>query len=254
MQVNLEIKDVGIECHSRELDMPRMLAFAPEYHGGVLLIDEVNIALADARRAMANQNLAADDVGQMLRKSQNALLYTCIHEMFVDSRIRDMTDIFVQTKDKALTPEGLSTRKPPGEDFSWEVYDMTGKLTGTKYSESHETIKSTFHGRWVWGLIDSHQRQERTKVQVSDLGLEASIGVSKDPAIQKQIDTWAWIGDVAIKLMQEGRDEIYPYELWDELGIKQKGLSVSKVQSQLGKYGIRRNNMRGVYEINSFKL
>ena len=48
------IKGGRVEYHSQELDMPKFLRFATEYKGGVFYIDEINVALADARRSMSS--------------------------------------------------------------------------------------------------------------------------------------------------------------------------------------------------------
>jgi hypothetical protein len=151
-----------VHYESQPLDIDRLLDYDPEYRGGCIVIDEINIALADARRAMSTQNLYANDIGQQLRKLQSALVYTVIHEMFVDTRVRDMTDIFVSTSDAALTPEGLAAKQQQGRVFKWKIFPMTAKLNGYKYGEGGEALQCTFQGDTYWSSIDTLQRQERT--------------------------------------------------------------------------------------------
>jgi hypothetical protein len=75
-----------------------------------------------------------DRVAQQLRKYQNSLIYTVINEMFVDSRIRELTDIFIRCEDTALSMEGLAARKPTGVDFKWTIYPMSGYMLGREQS------------------------------------------------------------------------------------------------------------------------
>ena len=69
------LADGGVANYSSQpLDIYKFLQFSDEYSGGVIYIDEINIALADARRSMSYQNLGSADVGQQLRKLKTALI------------------------------------------------------------------------------------------------------------------------------------------------------------------------------------
>ena len=123
-----------VTFRSQELDKEGLLRFDPRYNHGCYFIDEINMEFAEARRAMSNTNLYMDRVAQQLRKYQNSLIYTVINEMFVDSRIRELTDIFIRCEDTALSMEGLAARKPTGIDFKWTIYPMSGYMLGREWS------------------------------------------------------------------------------------------------------------------------
>jgi hypothetical protein len=199
-----------VRYESKPLNMRKFLNFAPEYAGGVFLIDEINIALADARRAMSNQNLLATDMGQQLRKLDSALVFTCISETFVELRIRDMTDIYVRTQDIALTPRWIDTAMPVGLEFEWLVYPISRKLTGSRYEDTGRTEGPyTFHGRRWWHSIDTMERQERGR------HLEGSVIMKKD----RRSTEWSWVYENRLVQDLAGghREEVERYELLDSL-------------------------------------
>lgn len=232
------------DFESNELDMQKFLHFHPDYHDGLFYIDEINIALADARRAMASQNLAADDVGQQLRKLRSGLIYTCIHEMFVDNRIRDLTDIFIQCRDTALSPEGLASKKKPGYEFSWEIYPMSRKLTGERYTETHQSFGPIYlDGHQWWGAIDTEKRQDRAKYKISAGGvqrIEAEIEIHENPAVVAAKSKWGWLYEAIRKLHYDGYEEIHNKELWDYLNVDERGISTRQIGEQLSIMGIRK--------------
>jgi len=196
---------------SQPLDKTKLLRFDPEYQGGVFFVDEINLWLADARRSMSNQNLWANDVGQQLRKMKSALIYTCIHEMFVDQRIRDMTDIFIQTKDMALSPEGLAKRDLPGREFMWTIFPMSRKLTGESYAQTRKPLPNIFfHGNKWWNTFDTYQRQEREYLKKLP-AVTADLTMTEDPVVVKAKHDFGWIHDIGKAMWEDGR-EIIPCE------------------------------------------
>jgi len=246
-----------VEYQSQKLDMVKFLRFAPEYQGGVFFIDEINIALADARRSMSNQNLWATDVGQQLRKLQSALVYTSIHEMFVESRIRDMTDIFINTKDVALSPEGLAAKKKPGLEFIWTIYPMSRKLTGVSYQESKQTIKATLHGHRWWGAVNTLQRQDRQKYKVPLGSSGVNMDIIENPAITMARSKWGWLYKAIKQLHDDGYTEIHSEELWEYLQVRERKLSRIEVGRQLSDMNVKtwRHTTEGYYyAIDKFDL
>ncbi len=248
---------------SKPLDMAKLLAFDPEYSGGVAVVDEINVAVADARRAMANQNLGFDDVGQQLRKSKMALIYTCIHEMFVDVRIRDITDVFIQSIDTALTPEGLERHQHSGMEFKWTIYPMSRKLTGVRYSESHQTLGPVYiRGRRLWGLVDTWKRQTRTRYKMSVPGAvagapEATLDIEQSPQMVEAQSRWGWLYDKIQSLHAQGIPEIEDDVLWEYLQLKERGLTPQRVGQQLSAMGIQTGAGRHAhrnYYIDTFDL
>jgi len=225
---------------------------------GVFLIDEVNIDLADARRSMSNQNLAASDVAQQLRKSQSALVCTCIHEMFLEIRIRDIVDIYIVTKDTALTPEGLANKQKPGLEFEWEIFPMTRKLTGETYSKTGKTITATFNGGNWWGVIDTWERQRRTKHSVSDTAeIYAGIEIAEKPEITQHKRDWGWLYEAIKNLHDQGIAEIHNEDMKEYLKIEERGIAPNILGVKLSELGVKRSHstLTGFYYlIDNFDL
>ncbi|NVM23515.1 MAG: hypothetical protein HWN68_17250 [Desulfobacterales bacterium] len=248
----------SVHYESTELSKHKFLTFSKEYFRSVFVIDEINLWLADARRAMAQQNLLANDVAQQLRKLQSPLFYTCIHEMFVDSRIRDMTDLFIKTEDTALTLDGLRNRQRQGIRFHWILYPMTKKFTGHTYRDNKQAVGPIdFNGKLVWGIIDTLQRQERKKYLDEADEDKALVHITEDPAVFEERNKWGWLYERILALHENGITELEDEQLWRYLQLKERGLSPQYVGRQLKGIGITsRAGRRGhiIYEIDGFDL
>jgi hypothetical protein len=212
---------------SQPLDMVLFLSEHPPYHRGVVLIDEINITLADAWRSMTNQALAASDSMQQLRKVQSALLFTCISEMAVPNRIRDGADVYIQTRDMAFINESSYYGQQQGMDYEWKVFPMTGKLAG--YANTYAELGRPYqvmrmHGRSSWGLIDTYARQKREKHVSSlyshpdkDIAADMPVVVEND-TVEKDRALWGWMYQHPyIQDMMATESEVERYELLDAL-------------------------------------
>ncbi len=217
---------------SLPLDKNRFLAMDEEYHDGAFFIDEINLWLADARRSMSNQNLFSDDVGQQLRKLKSAIIFTCISEMFVDSRLRDMVDIFVETRDLALSPEGLEAKWQPGRQFQWTIYPISRKLTGERYASSHQTLSAVFHGKPFWGAFDTLKRQKREKL-IKTPGISATVTLEKNKEVADEKMKWGWLADIANRLLEDGRAYIPCDEVMAMPEVKAKGFKQEMISEIL---------------------
>ena len=223
----IERKPVVYE--SQPLDMTLFLSPSPppDYYGGVFLVDEINIALADAWRSMTNQALAASDAMQQLRKLQAAFIFTCISEMFVPNRIRDAADIYVQTRDCAFINGTPWYGQRQGIDYEWKVFPMTGKLAG--YANTYPELGRPYqvlrmHGRRSWGLIDTYERQKRERHITSlyshperDISVDIPV-VIEDSNVANEKAAWGWLYDHPfVQEMMVTGDEVERYELLDNL-------------------------------------
>lgn len=252
------IETGSVHYESEELNKHKFLTFSPDYFRSVFVIDEINLWLADARRSMAQQNLLADDVTQQLRKWESPLFYTCIHEMFVDSRIRDMTDLFIKTSDGALTEDGLRRKQRQGLSFDWLLYPMTKKFTGQTYADNKQAIGPiTINGKMLWDIIDTWQHQERKKYKPEEVEGVLPIHISEDPMVLEQRSKWGWLYEKILALHKQGVPELEDEVLWEYLGLKKAGISPAVVAKQLKQMGIIRIAGRAGhfnYPIDNFDL
>lgn len=248
----------NVHYESEELNKHKFLTFSPEYKRSCFVIDEINLWLADARRTMSTQNLLADDVAQQLRKWEAPLYYTCIHEMFVDSRIRDMTDLFIKTEDTALTENGLRRHQRQGLSFHWKPYPMTKKYSGHTFAETHEDLGVwEINGRMLWGLIDTLERQERKKYKPEEEVVEAPVHIIEDGRVIEERSKWGWLYDKILDLHKRKIPELEDEILWEYLEVKQRGIPTNAVGRQLKVMGIVTKRGRAghfVYEIDGFDL
>jgi len=248
------------EFQSEELDFKRLLSFDPEYKGGVLFIDEINVAIADARRTMSNQTLAFDDLSQQLRKLQMPMIYTSIHEMFVESRVRDITDIFISTRDTALTPEGLARRRRPGEEFEWTVYPMTRKLTGERYADTRRPLPPVFfHGKRWWGTVETLEYQTRQKygVDLYNENVGMNVDLQENPRMVEAKSKWSWLYDDLKALHSQGIKTMQDVELWKYLRIEERDVTTPQVGRQLSSMGVKKSRVGSqdyIYHIDDFDL
>ncbi len=246
---------------SEELDKTALLSLSDKYKGYAIFVDETNIYMADARRAMSNSNLASSDLGQELRKLDASLTGTCIDEMFVDPRIRDAADNFIKCEDTALSPEGLKARKRPGQEIKWMVYPMSRKLCGYRYADLRRPLGPFYiPNKGMWGIIDTWQKQDRShyKFKTPVAGaLEATTEITRNPRTLEVEGEWGWLYDEIIKLKKQGHRIIRRDVLWDHLGLKERGLTEDKVGQQLREMGIESGPIMGEhrsYKIDQFRI
>lgn len=234
------LKPGHVTFQSLPLDKDKLLDGDTQYANGVIVVEEINIWLADARRAMSNQNLAASDLVQMIRKLHSALIANCIHEMFIDNRIRDAVDNFISSEDRALFPDGLERRKPQGEEFQWKIFPMTRKLTGLKYSEGQPPVFATLKGKPWWGSFSTDMKQDRTKyhahLEHDGSSMDSEMSVTEAPETTAYVNKWAWLETKALSLTEQLLSDGYPVvkgskgpeiqiasgDLWNRLGVDRR--------------------------------
>jgi hypothetical protein len=150
----------GVEFAAYQMDIKKLLRFDPEYRHGAIVLDEINVKLAEARRSQSNVNRWFNELDQQARKLHLCIYYSVIHEMWVDNRLRDMTDLFIKCEDPAFTVKGIRDKKRPGVDSNWYIYDMHGYRTGIPYATSHKVFGPVpFHIKDWWGIWDTEEYQ-----------------------------------------------------------------------------------------------
>lgn len=238
------LKEGGtVSYSSQELDIYKFLQFSDEYRNGWIFIDEINIALADARRSMSYQNLGAADIGQQLRKLRSGFIYTCISEAFVDVRIRDITDFVIKSHD-ALFSRDNKIAQCEGEYFTWTIYPVTEKAayilrTYQRYigpGKGVEPVTATISGKSWWGIIDTWQHQQRRKYKgnVTSGDVNESIHENQEIVVAKR--DWGWLEKVAQRIVEYGMSDsgmVPAYEVMQWPEVIESGLSQRQLTSQL---------------------
>lgn len=243
------------------LDKKKLLRMDPEYSNGWTLLDEINMEFGEARRSMSTTNLFFNRADQQYRHLDLGLLYTVIHEMWIDPRIRNLTDIFVRCEDPALSPEGLNSRKPLGETVKWTIYPMTRLFNGHSYMQNENMPLETWYikTRQFWGIHEYKKRiaegdyQYNTKIK--DL-LEREGEIEESPVVKQEKADWGWLYDEILQMHIAEIYDIKAKELWARLRLEEKGISPVSVGKQLSKMGVSRkyDGFQVHYLISDFNL
>ena len=180
---------------SEYIDKQAFLALDGRYEGGCLFFDEFNLEYGEARRSSANVNLMTDRAIQQLRKLQCGLIYTVLSEMYVDSRIRENTDLFIRCSDTAFKPENLSAKMAQGVAFEWLLYPMTPKILGqgTTYAETNKPVGPIpVTMGYLWDFINTYERQAVGKTKYTDSKEVLPLDMKEDPKVTKERETLSW--------------------------------------------------------------
>jgi hypothetical protein len=232
----------------------------PPYREGYINIEEYNIAVADARRTMSNQSLAAADWQQLLRKYDCGLTFNCIHEMFVDIRLRDMVDAFVLCEDSALTPEGLRAGKKQGVTVNQKVYPMSPRINGLTYAQNGQTFTRKCNLEVLWGAWDTLAKQQRVKLAPgrSGMAMDASLEMGDlSDSIQSQKNEYAWlvkrIEDLSVECHNK-RWKVEEFEIENDV-VRGYRIASFKLWESVGKdsdWASSRKNIRALNALQCF--
>lgn len=235
----LQIGDDLLTYNSQDLDKAALLKFDIERQSTVI-IDEVNIEFSEARRAITNRNLIFNKIMQQLRKRELNVIYTVQHEMWIDTRLRWQTDMYIKCQDICLKPGGLFLPFDLGEILEWRIYDMRGWLNQGAYQETGEPITGwRFPGKPWFDTYDTLEIQG-----------EDELTYGQSPHIKEQIDKWGWLDALVAGWNADGITDLTPDQLVRGL---QTPLN-KEIRDQLRIRGVVWNNSSQTYRIDDFNL
>jgi len=231
---DIAAREVGLDSggvahfESLPLEKGELLRLDERYRDGCLVIEEINVQYSNVRRFMSNTNIDFNEVCQQLRKFKTSMIYNVIDEMFIDSQLRALTDIFIRTYDTAFDRDKMERHKKPGLDFCWQLYSMTGYLNGEqgRYAVTHKADKCFFRFAPWRGVYDDKQHQEKGTYSLNKREREAALkaGLNVDDSGQLKRDKeeydekWADIDSQIASMGRNGVREVERYQLYDELG------------------------------------
>jgi hypothetical protein len=220
---------------TEEFDKLALFRFDERYRNSAIFVDEINLEMAEARRSSSNLNLNTNKVGQELRHLEAALIYTVIDEMWVDSRVRDLTDIFVRTQDTALDAENLAQHKTPGEVARLMIYPMSRKLNGSTFFENQKKFGPYYnHVRDMWEAYDTHEMQASESLKYGiDIKHSTTVEVSNTIDHQNTIDEWAWLNVLADELRTRPEGYIPAEEFYYNEEVQKRGISKDELTKRL---------------------
>jgi hypothetical protein len=239
---------------SKTLEKDALLKLDERYMNAALLIEEINVGYSNVRRIMSNTNVDFNETCQQLRKFKCPLYYNVINEMFIDSQLRAMTDIFIKTYDTAFDVDSLEVEKPMGVDFSWMVYPMSGYMMGQqgRYDITHKAIGPVrFHFKPWRGIYstDKYQKQGIYTMSSKDKN-KMLMAVESSPDNVQVFSEFGYLEDFALSLREKGIHLLQGWEISQLLGQQ----LTDRLKMALRAYGIHYDARANAYKIESFKL
>lgn len=226
---------------ARELDEEQLYTLDVSLQYGLVYIDEINF-WADARRAMSNKNIRLGDFAQQLRKRHLSMIYTVQDEDWIDSRLRQQTDIIVFCNDIERTEWGMDEGMERGMMFSCVVLDVSGLLTGVQYKHSRESDTYMVHAKPFWNVCDSYHIVD---VDMARQGLEIvmpkmRIEYGTDEKARKQEEAFHRAEAFLDEVRQDGSDLarfdgrtgqtlVRDFDIWNRLGVELNDLQTKRM-------------------------
>lgn len=180
IEFKVKYKDCEKIFRSEPLDKASLMDindFENKYADGLIMIDELNIEIGDARRSMSNQMLWFDFMLQEVRKRKMNICYQLQAEEWAGSRSRWQTDIYVGCIDYAFL-NGKPKKENIGRFSRWKLYDMSGIITGEiKFADGfHKKVQHfnqiKFWNTPFWNAYDTTQMQVYQKFDPSKVKRE----------------------------------------------------------------------------------
>lgn len=196
-----------ISYRSEPLEKNALLNIDERYYRSCILIEEINVQYSNVRRFMSNTNVDFNETAQQIRKMESSLIYNVIDEMFIDTQLRYLTDIFLKTYDAAYDESNFG-RKPRGVDFMWKVFPMSGYLAGEKkkYSNTKKALPPVcFHfGAWRDSYNDmKHQQKGLYSLSTKDK-INMMMSVESSEEMEAHHNKWDWLEDKIRILKNQG--------------------------------------------------
>ena len=266
------LTDGGVAHYqSLPLDKEALLKLDDKYRGAYIVIEEINVQYSNTRRTQTNTNIDFNMVVQELRHLESTLIYNVVDEMFIDTQLRTMTDIFIKCEDTAYSLDNMAKRKEPGMDIKWTVYPMSPWVCGRErsyYATQKPLDPMFFHFGMFRGIYDDKEFQHKgvysmnakMKAAMEDKELPLEMSIDSDPEVELHKLRYGWLRDKVVSLRnQSGIEFIIDTELWGILGIAQMGETPHSMGKILPSYGIHKHHQgkfgRWFYQIDPlFKL
>lgn len=242
-----------VHYESLPLDKDALLDLDDRYRRSCLVIEEINVQFSNVRRTMANTNVDFNQVVQQARHLEMSIIYNVIDEMFIDPQLRTLTDAFIRTYDTAFDIDSLQNGKPRGIDFKWTIYPWTGYLAGEQ--NKRKPMPPVFFHFEDWrGVYNTLQNQERGIYSMStkdkNKRLMMKMSAESTPEMVDDLNQTKFVRELALKLKNEGRDELSAAELKMEAGRP-----LTKTEKEwLSAYGVNWDTYKQKYVLNQFSL
>lgn len=240
--VKVKYKDCAKEYHSKPWTGSDMLAIEGDTRGGVVFVDEINLAAASSQKRMSNANYEWNNELQQLRKKQLNVIWTAQSWKTVDDLTRWQSDWVVETQD--CFNDHSYKAKCPGDKTKWSVFELSG-LSGQfdlAYELEHHWLMHYKIGEtrmvWLrpiaWPAYDTYQAQsadyfQKYKLKQAELEFE-----QKQVMLEARQKT---AQDIIDQIIELNRETFYSNDLWSGIeasqGLKtQVGMLLNKTHNK----------------------
>lgn len=208
------------------------------YSNGALLIDEVNMEVAEARRSQSKTNLVMNNIVQQLRKRRLDFVWTAQSEMHVDSRLRWQTDIFIKCTN-------VSRRKGPGELSKLDYYDYSGIIKGKSPDTQKEAHLVTLHqiNKPWWHVFYSWQLQGQDDEETETTDFE--FGVDNINSSRPGVINYSRFSPL-LEMIQKGQIvSMYSEDLFKDAGVEHDRAGQMALVKEIKRNGFTRKRESG---------
>lgn len=232
--VRVVYRDAEKIFRSEDLDKTNLLDLEGSYSHGLIIIDEMNIALSESRRSMSNMNLNLNYAFQQIRKRDLSLIMTLQNEMWLDARIRWQMDIGVKCEDAFFTHSYGA--QCVGDKSKWNVYDTSG-VTGVERDESFIINRCGVWNRPFWKAYNTFAIQTHDDIKSFDVMRKASMIDARENRAN----------EIAKQILSLRLERINTDEIWQRLEITDRNIQIA-VGARLAELGaIRRRGTDNRY-------
>lgn len=201
---NLVSNGQSVEMKSKPLDKLSLVELDEVYSNGLIYVDEANL-IAEARRAMSQENLMFSYILQQLRKRRLTIIWSAQSELHCEERLRFQTDIFIMCEDVSISKPNCGI----GELSLWKAHDFSGIVKGKSPNNSADAV--FYQGvQWIkpwWNTCNTWEIQPK----------EASAKDQQKEAMQKEAKGIAL--EMAEYLRKEGIERVQIRDLWQRWGV-----------------------------------
>lgn len=242
--VKVRYKDCEKVFQTEDLDAAMMLdinEFNDNYFNCMIVVDEANVFIADSYRSTSNQSLFFSYILQQMRHRQLDFIFTTQNEAWQTSRVRFQTDFYVRCRDEAMLVEGKPKKEDIGRKSRWELFDMSGLVTGDVLSTDFRSNKVppynelTFWNVPFWNCYSTELMQRRDKFNLAQK--QADDTTFDESHLKAIAERYNVPSQAILQAVNMGIERIQKSELWEMFGIpgdRSKQIKIGRILSELG--------------------
>ncbi len=243
IEIKVKYKDCQKIFQSEEL-LPSMLLdineFTKNYYNCLMLIDEINVFIADAQRSMSNESYYFALALQQMRHRKLDFGFTTQNENWQTDRTQFQTDFYVKCSDNAMG-HGTPKKEEIGRKSLWKIHDMSGLVTGevlkTVFNKVMPYTEKVFWNTPFWNCYSTELMQRRNKVDFKKKEKQENDYKINMDMLEAYGAALVLPTEIAMTCLAQGIPQIQKAALWQIVGIdgnRNMQVKVGKLLKDLG--------------------